>query len=92
MKKLTDFILFDREQKTYTRGEVRDCNGSLELYVEGYGEMCAKLGQGTPIVIEKWNGKLQVVLYPNINREAAKVVSMEKAREENYKGKMPFKI
>ena len=57
--------------------------GVITINVKGYGELTSKDGQGEPILIEKFENKLRVVLWGDINaEEATHIVDMEGARED----------
>ena len=53
---------------------------------EGYGEKTMDNGQGSPIMIERYNGKLRVILWGDINMEdPTDTIEMEGAREDKRK-------
>ena len=49
----------------------------------GYGEYAADNGSGCPIVIEQCNGKINVILWKDINKEEPLVIDMGQAKEEH---------
>ena len=57
-------------------------NGQLWLKPEGYGEKCTEDGEGSPIGIEIWQGKLRLIAFTDINSEDPQIIEMENAREE----------
>jgi hypothetical protein len=59
---------------------------SILICPEGYGEKSAKDGEGAPIMIEKYDGKLRVIVWSDINLEdPTHTIEMEGAKEDNRK-------
>ena len=56
-------------------------NGQIWIQPKGYGEKCAVDGEGYPIGIEIWQGKLRLIVFDDINSEEAKIIDLENARE-----------
>ena len=56
-------------------------DGQLWIRPEGYGEKCAADGEGSPIGIEIWEGRLRLVVFDNINSENPQIIDLENARE-----------
>ena len=56
-------------------------SGQLWIQPEGYGEKCAMDGQGFPVGIEIWQGKLRLVVFDDINSEEAKIIDIEQSKE-----------
>jgi hypothetical protein len=48
---------------------------------KGYGDFCSEDGYGVPICIERAEGRLRVILWPDINEEDPMVIGMEGALE-----------
>lgn len=62
--------------------EVEIDNHSIYLYPEGYGDAGTENGYGCPVMIERWEGGLRVVIWGDINREdPTHIISLEGARE-----------
>lgn len=58
----------------------------LLIKVDGYGDAVSADGSGFPILIEYHDGKLQVVLWADINKEdTTHVIDLEGARESKRK-------
>lgn len=58
----------------------------MELRFVGYGEKCAALGQGAPVYIEYYQGKLVVRVWADINsEEPTHVIDLTGALESNRK-------
>ncbi|MCP4707032.1 MAG: hypothetical protein GY869_00275 [Planctomycetes bacterium] len=56
-------------------------SGQLWIQPEGYGDKCSADGHGTPVGLEIWQGRLRLILFDDINEEAARFIDLEKARE-----------
>lgn len=56
-------------------------NGQLWIQPQGYGEKCAEDGEGFPIGIEIWQGKLRLVVFNDINSEDPQIIDLENAKE-----------
>ena len=65
------------------RLRVRQRNGALELMPKGYGVIDTVDGKGVPLIVEFHDGKLQVVLAPDINSEDLTIIPMENALESS---------
>jgi hypothetical protein len=56
-------------------------NGQLWIQPKGYGEKCAQDGQGFPVGLEIWEGKLRLIVFNDINSEDPQIISLENAKE-----------
>jgi len=56
-------------------------NGQLWIRPAGYGEKCTADGEGSPVGLEIWQGRLRLVVFDNINSEDPRIIDLEKARE-----------
>jgi len=61
-------------------------SGALAIKPRGYGDYCSTRNYGIPIFLEVWEGRLQLVVCPDINVESPTLIDMEGAKEENRKG------
>ena len=55
--------------------------GQIWIQPEGYGEKCALDGQGWPVGIEIWQGRLRLIAFEDINEEEPQIIDLENARE-----------
>ncbi|HBG27652.1 MAG: hypothetical protein A2Y10_10380 [Planctomycetes bacterium GWF2_41_51] len=55
--------------------------GQIWIGAEGYGEKCADEGEGFPIGIEIWQGRLRLIVFNDINNEEPQIIDLENARE-----------
>jgi len=57
-------------------------NGQLWIKPDGYGEKCTEDGEGSPIGLEIWQGRLRLIAFTDINSEDPQIIDLENAREE----------
>ena len=58
-------------------------NGNLFIYPEGYGDCCSENGNGCPVMLEVWEGKLRLIVWSDINNDdPEEIISLEGAKEE----------
>ena len=58
-------------------------NGQLWIRPQGYGEKCTLDGEGSPIGLEIWQGRLRLIVFSDINSEDPQIIDLENARETN---------
>ena len=55
--------------------------GKLWVQPVGYGDKTSADGQGWPIGLEIWQGRLRLIVFDDINTEDPQIIDMEKTRE-----------
>ena len=55
--------------------------GQIWIQPDGFGEKCSVDGEGYPIGIEIWQGKLRLIVFDDINTEDPQIIDLEKAKE-----------
>lgn len=75
------FELKEYEKENVTPVEIDCFEDAIFICPKGYGTKTEEDGNGAPILIERWEGKLRVVIWNNINLEDPIVIDMEGARE-----------
>jgi len=55
--------------------------GQIWIQPQGYGEKCAMDGEGFPVGIEIWQGRLRLIAFDDINKEEPQIIDLEKAKE-----------
>lgn len=58
---------------------------NIIIIPEGYGEKTAQDGHGSPVMLDCYNGKLEMCLWNDINTEDPIIIDMEGAKENNRK-------
>jgi hypothetical protein len=56
-------------------------HGKLWLSPQGYGEKNAEDGEGFPIGLEIWQGRLRVIVFDDIRSEDPWIIDLENARQ-----------
>jgi hypothetical protein len=81
------FKLFDEEAGDEISGNFDSKNNlGVAIFFDGYGDCTSQDDSGTPVYIEKFDGKLQVRIYADINSEdPTHNISLEGARLEKRK-------
>lgn len=78
--------LYDDATQESTDFVVSYEGGKICIAVKGYGDSNSNDGKGIPIEIEKFDGRLQVLVWGDINHEEpTDVINVEGARETNRK-------
>ena len=62
-------VLMDETSDKYLNAKVGFIRGKLYINIDGYGDACSMDGEGTPILIDFFNKKLQVIVWSDINKE-----------------------
>ena len=57
-------------------------NGQFWMRPEGYGEKCTMDGEGSPVGMEIWQGRLRLIAFTDINSEGPQIIDLENARED----------
>lgn len=65
--------------------EIDEVNGQVGIRAKGYGDHGSEDGYGSPILIEWYEGKLWVRVWPDINIYDPISIDIEGARETNRK-------
>jgi hypothetical protein len=55
----------------------------IGIRAHGYGTADSADGHGLPIVVERWQGRLRIVCWPDINSDDPTIIDLEGAREIN---------
>lgn len=56
------------------------------LRLPGYGDHGSAEGHGVPILLERWQGRLRLIVWRDINDQEPKVIDLEAAREDRRSG------
>jgi len=56
-------------------------NDQLWIQPYGFGEKCTADGEGSPIGLEIWQGRLRLIVFNDINSEDPRIIDLENARE-----------
>ena len=56
-------------------------NGQFWIRPEGYGEKGTIDGEGSPVGMEIWQGRLRLIVFDDINSEDPQIIDLENASE-----------
>lgn len=59
---------------------------AISIYPQGHGDFASEDGQGCPLFIEFYRGKLRVIAFPDINTEEPRVIDLSGTREDRRRG------
>jgi len=76
---------FDSVKNSATPIEIKSYSSdSLLINPEGYGDHDSVDGCGTPVLLERYKGRLRLIVWADINQEGpTHMISLEGAREDN---------
>jgi len=55
--------------------------GKLWIQPQGYGDKTSADGEGFPVSLEIWQGRLRLIIFSDINTEEPQIIDLENARE-----------
>jgi len=55
--------------------------GQIWIQLEGYGDKTSVDGDGWPVGLEIWQGRLRLIVFDDINREEPQIIDLENAKE-----------
>ena len=77
----------DKENTKPLNVALENVNGSLLIAPEGYGDSVSSEGNGTPVLLEVYEGKLRLVVWSDINQEdPTHIIELSGAKESKYRG------
>jgi hypothetical protein len=65
--------------------EIEEGYHCIDIKPEGYGDFASAKNCGVPIILEVYEGRLRLIVFPDINKDDATIIDMEGAREEARK-------
>jgi NifB/MoaA-like Fe-S oxidoreductase len=83
-----DFTLTDQSEEDHPpcKVTVEEKNGVLFIRPEGYGDFCSPEGEGIPVILERYEGQLRLVVWSDINEEdSTHIIELEDAKESELK-------
>lgn len=58
-------------------------DGKIAIFPDGYGDKTSLVGEGCPLLLDYYEGQLQLIVWDDINAEdSSHVISLEGARED----------
>ena len=87
-----DTVLYDTWSADPVRTSCRIAYGDSSIYIrpEGHGDCGSRDGHGWPVMIERYNGDIRIVVWADINQEnPTHIIDLAGALESNRKEKSP---
>ena len=61
------------------------CNNSaISILPAGYGDFGSAPGHGCPVFLELYQGRLRLIVFPDINDQEPTIIDLEAAREDQH--------
>ncbi|MCG3207225.1 MAG: hypothetical protein FOGNACKC_00825 [Anaerolineae bacterium] len=86
---LVAFTLADSQMACkYVHGQIRiePHGGGVALRFDGYGTYDVKGDGGFPVFVERYNGRLQLLVFADINEQEPQVINLDGAWAKLYRG------
>ncbi len=79
-------ILNDADPESSATLEVRVTgdNSTVSIFPNGYGDCGSEPGHGCPVFLELYQGRLRLIVFPDINDQEPTIIDLEAAREEMF--------
>jgi hypothetical protein len=81
INKIQHFEFGEYEGSDRISGRIEAGDDGLAVFIDGYGECTSPDGNGAIIILEKYQGRLRVLVWDDIREENPKVVDVECASE-----------
>jgi len=75
------FVIRDDMRTETITGKIVISPSTIMFQVDGYGDACSRPGHGYVAALQRFAGQLELVYWPDINKEDNVTVSLEGARE-----------
>jgi hypothetical protein len=56
-------------------------SSAISIFPEGYGDFGSADGHGCPVFMELYEGRLRLIVFPDINEQEPLIIDLEGARE-----------
>lgn len=76
-----EFCEYENASKKVT-GKIKIGKDSLGIYIDTYGECTTEKGEGSLIILEKYEGELKLMIWDDIREQDPTVVNLENASED----------
>ena len=57
---------------------------AISIFPEGYGDFGSAEGHGCPVFLELYQGRLRLIVFPDINDQDPTIIDLEAARDEHH--------
>ena len=59
-------------------------DSAISIFPEGYGDFGSASGHGCPVFLELYQGRLRLIVFPDINNQEPIIIDLEAARDEHH--------
>ena len=56
----------------------------ISIFPDGYGDFGSTPGHGCPVFMELYQGRLRLIVFPDINNQEPILIDLEAARDEHH--------
>lgn len=74
----------DSEHSERLRVRVTANDSAISIFPEGYGDFGSAPGLGCPVFLELYEGRLRLIVFPDINNQEPTILNLESARDEQH--------
>ena len=59
-------------------------DSAISIFPDGYGDFGSTPGHGCPVFLELYQGRLRLIVFPDINNQEPIIIDLEAARDEHH--------
>jgi len=74
----------DPEHSERLRVRVAANDSAISIFPDGYGDFGSAPGHGCPVFLELYQGRLRLIVFPDINAQEPTIIDLEGAREDRH--------
>jgi len=74
----------DSEHPETLQVRVTANDSAISIFPEGYGDFGSAPGHGCPVFLELYQGRLRLIVFPDINKQEPTIIDLESARDERH--------
>ena len=74
----------DPEHSETLRVRVTANDSAISIFPAGYGDFGSAPGDGCPVFLELYRGRLRLIVFPDINSQDPTIIDLEAAREDQH--------
>ena len=74
----------DPESSETLQVRVTANNSAISIFPEGFGDFGSAPGHGCPVFLELYQGRLRLIVFPDINDQEPLIIDLEAAREDQH--------
>lgn len=74
----------DSESSETLRVRVTANDSAISIFPDGFGDFGSAPGHGCPVFLELYQGRLRLIVFPDINNQEPTIIDLEAAREDQH--------